>query len=125
VTGRIGIGVLAGLVIGKSIGVFGTAYLTARFTRAHLSPGLDWADILAVAVLSGISFTVSMLISDFAFGPYSAAANIAKIAVLLGSGVAGLIACALLLMRNSHYRRLQMAETQPAGQPRVSHPPPR
>ena len=40
VTGRLGIGVLAGLVIGKSVGVFGTAYLTARFTRAHLSPGL-------------------------------------------------------------------------------------
>jgi NhaA family Na+:H+ antiporter len=114
VTGRLGIGVLAGLVIGKSVGVFGTAYLTARFTRAHLSPGLDWADILAVAVLSGIGFTVSLLISDFAFGPYSAAANIAKIAVLLGSLVASVLACTLLLARNSHYRRLRIAESSPA-----------
>jgi Na+:H+ antiporter, NhaA family len=119
VTSRLGIGVLAGLVIGKSAGVFGMAYLTARFTRAHLSPGLDWADILAVAVLSGIGFTVSLLISDFAFGPYSAAANIAKLAVLLGSLVASMFACALLLARNSHYRRLRMAETTPAGQLRV------
>ena len=119
VTSRLGIGVLAGLVIGKSAGVFGMAYLTARFTRAHLSPGLDWADILAVAVLSGIGFTVSLLISDFAFGPYSAAANIAKLAVLLSSLVASIFACALLLARNSHYRRLRMAEATPAGQLRV------
>jgi Na+:H+ antiporter, NhaA family len=119
VTGRLGIGVLIGLVIGKSVGVFGTAYLTARYTRAHLSPGLDWADILAVAVLSGIGFTVSLLISDFAFGPYSAAANTAKIAVLLASVVASVLACALLLARNSHYRRLRMAEAKPAGQLRV------
>jgi Na+:H+ antiporter, NhaA family len=119
VTGRLGIGVLVGLVIGKSVGVFGTAYLTARFTRAHLSPGLDWADILAVAALSGIGFTVSLLISDFAFGAYSAAANTAKIAVLLASIVASAFACGLLLVRNSHYRRLRMAETKPAGQLRV------
>jgi Na+:H+ antiporter, NhaA family len=116
VTGRLGIGVLAGLLIGKSAGVFGTAYLMARFTRARISPELDWTDILAVAVLSGIGFTVSVLISDFAFGPYSAAANVAKIAVLLAALVAGLLACLLLLMRNSHYARLRMAETKPAGQ---------
>jgi Na+:H+ antiporter, NhaA family len=125
VTGAVGVGVLAGLLIGKTAGVFGTAYLTARFTRAHISPELDWADILAVAVLSGIGFTVSLLISDFAFGPYSAAANVAKISVLLAALVAGLLACALLLLRNSHYRRLRMAETRPAGQLRVSeHPDP-
>ena len=119
VTGRLGIGVIVGLVIGKSVGIFGTAYLTARYTRAHLSPGLDWADILAVAVLSGIGFTVSLLISDFAFGAYSAAANTAKIAVLVASVVASVFACALLMARNSHYRRLRMAETKPAGQLRV------
>lgn len=114
VTSRLGIGVLAGLVIGKAVGIFGTAYLTARFTRAHLSPGLDWADILAAAVLCGIGFTVSLLISDLAFGPYSAAANIAKIAVLVASVLSSMFACALLLARNSHYRRLRMAEAKPA-----------
>jgi len=125
VTGALGLGVLAGLLVGKILGVFGTAYLTARFTRAHISPELDWADIFAVSALAGIGFTVPLLISDFAFGPYSAAANVAKIAVLLAALVAGLLACALLLMRNSHYRRLRMAETKPARQPRVSQRPPR
>ncbi len=111
VTGPIGIGVLAGLVVGKPAGVFGSAYLTARFTRARLSPGLDWADIFAVAVLSGIGFTVSLLISDLAFGPYSAAAGVAKMAVLLASVLASVIACGLLLARNKHYRSLRIDET--------------
>src|SRR5580698_2900450 len=84
-TGRAGIGILAGLIAGKALGVFGGAYLTARFTRGQLSEGLAWADIFAVAVLSGIGFTVSLLISDLAFGPYSAAAGVAKMAVLLAS----------------------------------------
>jgi Na+:H+ antiporter, NhaA family len=110
VTGRIGIGVLAGLIIGKSAGVYGGAYLTARFTRARLSPELTWADVFAVSVLSGIGFTVSLLISDLAFGAYSGSANIGKTAVVMASLVASLVACGLLAARNAHYRRLRAEE---------------
>ena len=122
VTGRIGIGILAGLVAGKTIGVSGGAYLAARFTRGQLSPGITWADILAVASLSGIGFTVSLLISDLAFGAASERAGIAKTAVVLASVVASLIASPLLLARSRHYRRLRAAELGPrelgpAGQP--------
>ena len=109
-TGRGGIGVLAGLIAGKAVGVFGGAYLTARFTRARLSPGLSWADIFAVGVLSGIGFTVSLLISDLAFGEGSARAATAKTAVLVASVLASLLASALLMLRNRRYRQLQAAE---------------
>ena len=109
-TGRAGIGILAGLIAGKSLGVFGGAYLTARFTRGRLSPGLTWSDVFAVAVLSGIGFTVSLLISDLAFGPGSAKAGIAKTAVLLASVIASLLAGGLLMLRNKHHRRLQEPE---------------
>ncbi len=104
-TGRIGLGILAGLIAGKAVGVFGSAYLTAKFTRARLSPDLVWADIFAVAVLSGIGFTVSLLISDLAFGAYSAQADIAKTAVVIASLLASALAIGLLTLRNSHYRR--------------------
>jgi Na+:H+ antiporter, NhaA family len=110
VTGRIGIGVLAGLIAGKSMGVFGGAYLTARFTRARLSPELAWADIFAVSVLSGVGFTVSLLISDLAFGADSSRADVAKTAVVIASVVASLIACGLLIARNAHYRELAALE---------------
>jgi Na+:H+ antiporter, NhaA family len=110
-----GLGVLAGLIAGKTIGVFCGAYLTARFTRAHLSPELDWPDILAVATLSGIGFTVSLLISDLAFGPYSATTDTAKTAVVVASLIAGLLGCTLLGLRNAHYRRLRESEGRPSG----------
>jgi Na+:H+ antiporter, NhaA family len=116
-TGRAGIGILAGLVAGKALGVFGGAYLTARFTRGQLSPGLTWSDIFAVAVLSGIGFTVSLLISDLAFGADSAKADIAKTAVVLASVIASLLACGLLTMRNQHYRRLQAEESAAPASP--------
>ena len=115
-TGRGGIGVLAGLVAGKAIGVFGAAYLTATFTRARLSPGLSWADVFAVAVLSGIGFTVSLLISDLAFGEGSARATVAKTAVVLASLLASVLAFGLLVVRNRHYRELRAAEAAAAAQ---------
>jgi Na+:H+ antiporter, NhaA family len=112
--GRGGAGVLAGLVAGKAIGVFGGAYLTARFSRARLSPGLTWADVFAVAVLSGIGFTVSLLISDLAFGAAAGGhAATAKTAVVVASVLASVLACGLLVLRNRHYRELRAAE---AGQ---------
>jgi Na+:H+ antiporter, NhaA family len=109
-TGRGGLGVIVALVAGKALGVFGGAYLTARLTRARLSPELAWPDVFAVAVLSGIGFTVSLLISDLAFGEGSAFATIAKTAVLLASLVASLIGFCLLARRNRHYRELRTAE---------------
>ncbi|HET9945426.1 MAG TPA: Na+/H+ antiporter NhaA [Actinomycetes bacterium] len=61
------VGVVAGLVIGKFVGVLGGTWLTARLTRAELSSELAWRDVAALALLSGIGFTVSLLIADLAF----------------------------------------------------------
>jgi NhaA family Na+:H+ antiporter len=113
-TGRAGLGVILGLVAGKTLGVFGGAYLTARLTRARLSPELSWSDVLAVAVLSGIGFTVSLLISDLAFGEGAERATIAKTAVILASVLASLIGFGLLTVRNRHYRELKIAEVSGA-----------
>lgn len=109
-TGRGGLGVLLGLIAGKTIGVIGGAYLTATFTHARLSPELSWGDILAVATLSGIGFTVSLLISDLAFGPASNLATTAKTAVVVASLLAGLLGSMLLAMRNRHHRQLRAAD---------------
>lgn len=64
----VALGIVAGLVIGKAVGIFGTTYLMSRFTRATLDSGLAWLDVLGVALLGGIGFTVSLLIGDLAFG---------------------------------------------------------
>ncbi|MFC9931224.1 Na+/H+ antiporter NhaA [Streptomyces sp. NPDC127190] len=100
------LGVVLGLVAGKTLGIFGGTWLTARFTRASLSEDLAWADVFALASLSGIGFTVSLLIGELAFAGDSALTNEVKAAVLTGSLLAAVCATVLLKIRNAKYRRL-------------------
>ncbi|MEV4615750.1 Na+/H+ antiporter NhaA [Kitasatospora sp. NPDC049258] len=100
------LGIVLGLLIGKTIGVFGGTWLAARFTRASLNPQLKWADLFAVATLAGIGFTVSLLISELAFEGDAALTDRAKAAVLVGSLLCATFATVLLKLRNRHYRRL-------------------
>ena len=97
-TEPIALGLMAALVVGKPMGVFGGAWLATRLTRATLPPGVSWRDILAVSALGGIGFTVSMLISDLAFAD-QALVDEAKTAVLVGSLVAAILGAILLAVR--------------------------
>ena len=107
---QIPLAIAAGLFIGKALGVFGGAYLTARFTRAELSDELRWRDIAAVSVLTGVGFTVSLLISELAFTKMPTVLNLAKGGVLLGSLVSALVAVVLLRRRDRFYDQLCSAE---------------
>ncbi|MEU8692600.1 Na+/H+ antiporter NhaA [Streptomyces sp. NPDC048665] len=100
------LGVVLGLVIGKTLGIFGGTWLTARFTRASLSDDLAWADVFAVASLAGIGFTVSLLIGELAFAGDAVLTDEVKAAVLTGSLIAAVCATVLLKIRNARYRRL-------------------
>ncbi|MEW1927524.1 Na+/H+ antiporter NhaA [Streptomyces sp. NPDC088360] len=105
------LGVVLGLVIGKTVGIFAGTYLAARFTRAKLNPELAWADVFALAVLAGIGFTVALLIGELAF-PDPVAAEHIKAAVLIGSLIAVGLAALLIRRRNGVYRRLYDEETR-------------
>ncbi|MEH0930431.1 Na+/H+ antiporter NhaA [Micromonospora sp. CPCC 205558] len=100
------IAIVAGLVFGKSVGIFGSTYLLARFTRAELDEGVTWTDLLGIALLAGVGFTVSLLIGDLAFGSGSTADDRVKVAVLLGSVISAGLAAAVLTRRNAAYRRM-------------------
>jgi Na+:H+ antiporter, NhaA family len=104
-------GVIAGLVIGKPLGVFVTAFLLAKFTHAALDDDLAWRDVLGVSLLAGIGFTVSLLIGELAFGHGTSAGDDVKIGVLVGSVIAGVLASVVLLSRNAAYRRIHRLET--------------
>ncbi|GAA0571356.1 Na+/H+ antiporter NhaA [Kribbella sandramycini] len=104
-TDPVAIGIAAGLLAGKALGVFGGSWLTARFTRAELNSDLAWRDVGAVSVLAGIGFTVALLIAQLAFAGDVAQVERAKAAVLIASVLAALIASALLLRRNRSYAR--------------------
>ncbi|MFE4580815.1 Na+/H+ antiporter NhaA [Streptomyces chartreusis] len=98
------LGVVLGLVVGKTVGIFGGTWLTARFTRASLSDDLEWADVFAVATLAGIGFTVSLLIGELAFAGDATLTDEVKAAVLIGSLIAAILATVLLKIRNAKYR---------------------
>ncbi|MEV7320323.1 Na+/H+ antiporter NhaA [Streptomyces sp. NPDC093970] len=104
------LGVVLGLVVGKTVGIFGGTWLTARFTRASLSEDLAWGDVFAVASLAGIGFTVSLLIGELAFEGDAVLTGEVKASVLTGSLIAALCATVLLKIRNARYRRLVEAE---------------
>jgi len=104
VTSRVAVAVALALVLGKALGVWLAAYGTARFTRAQLSPELGWSDVAGLAVLSGMGFTVSLLLSQLAFGSATLVAE-AKVGVLAGSLVAALLATGLLRRRSDVHHR--------------------
>jgi NhaA family Na+:H+ antiporter len=106
----VALGIVTGLVVGKTVGVLAATWLVHRFTRASLAEGLSWWDVLGLALLAGIGFTVSLLIGELAFGVGSDRTDHVRIAVLLGSLLAAALASVVLRIRNRRYRRLRAAE---------------
>ncbi|GAA4400173.1 hypothetical protein GCM10023168_08680 [Fodinibacter luteus] len=107
---EVAIGIVAGLVLGKLVGVFGTTWLVARFTRARLDDDLAWRDVGGLALLTGVGFTVSLLVGELAFGTGSERDAHVKLAVLTGSLLAATLASVALRLRNRTYRRIAELE---------------
>ncbi|MCH9814977.1 MAG: Na+/H+ antiporter NhaA [Actinomycetia bacterium] len=110
ITNPISIGVIVGLVIGKPVGVVGTAWLVARFTKAKLSDSVAWRDVLAVGFLAGIGFTVSLLIAELAFEEEPASLTSAKLSILVATLIAAACAAVVLKSRNRHYAQVYASE---------------
>ncbi|WP_396929069.1 Na+/H+ antiporter NhaA [Mycolicibacterium sp.] len=100
----IAMGIVAALVVGKTIGVFGTTWLLSAVTRASLDSALRWVDVFGISMLAGIGFTVSLLIGELAYDPGSERLDVVKVAVLAGSLLAAILAAVVLRLRNRHYR---------------------
>ncbi|GAB2780806.1 NhaA family Na+:H+ antiporter [Amycolatopsis magusensis] len=109
-TDPVALGVVAGLVAGKTIGISGATWLLSRFTKAELDDGLGWVDVLGLAMLGGVGFTVSLLIGELAFGAGSEPDDHARVAILVGSLLAALLAAIILRARNRVYRRIHELE---------------
>ena len=99
-------GTALGLVLGKPIGILAATLLVAGFTRASLAPGLTWVDILAVGLLGGIGFTVSLLVGELAFGAGSAHDEHIVLAVLVASATAAVVGGLALWRRDRHHAAL-------------------
>ena len=106
----VAIGIVLALVLGKLVGVLGSTFVMAKFTRAELDDDLAWSDVVGLALLTGIGFTVSLLVGELAFGPGSDRDEHAKLAIIVGSVVAAVLASAVLRRRNAVYRRIHLED---------------
>jgi len=99
-------GVFLGLVVGKPLGIVVATWLLVTLTGARLDASLHWGDVVAVACVGGIGFTVALLIAELSFPAGSASTEAAKAAVLLGSLTAAVLGGTLLALRTrAHARR--------------------
>lgn len=124
-TDSVAIGIVLALVAGKFIGVFGATWLVTKTSKAELDDGLAWVDVAGLALLAGVGFTVSLLISELSFGDDSPHYSHAKVAILAGSVVSALLASIVLRSRNRHYRKIAYVESVDAdgdGVPDVFQP---
>jgi NhaA family Na+:H+ antiporter len=90
--GPVPLGIMAGLFIGKQVGVFAATWLTVTLGIAKKPTGTTWVQIYGASVLCGIGFTMSLFIGTLAFehGEFSFAAQV-RLGVLGGSVLAALL----------------------------------
>lgn len=98
-TERLSLAIILGLLLGKTIGIFGISWVAIRTGLAKRPANLGYRDMFALSVLGAIGFTVSLLVAELALEDYPASAELAKAAVLVTSMAASLIGSALLLRR--------------------------
>jgi NhaA family Na+:H+ antiporter len=77
-------GIIAGLVVGKPLGIVGAAWISIKMKWASLPSGIGWMHLWGAGILAGIGFTMSIFIATLAFSD-PAFTDISKIAVMLGS----------------------------------------
>jgi NhaA family Na+:H+ antiporter len=110
------LGVIAGLVLGKLIGISAGSFAAVRLGVGRLAPGLGRAQVIGGAALSGIGFTLSLFIVDLALEDQPLLAEEARIGVLAASLVAALLGWAIF--------RLTDRRGGSAAKPRVPLDPP-
>jgi NhaA family Na+:H+ antiporter len=99
-------GIVAGLVLGKPIGIMLAALAAVRLKICTLPEEVTWRHVLLLGLLAGIGFTMSIFISNLAFAD-PVLLSAAKFAVLIASGAAGVLG-------------LLLGRLQPRAQPALS-----
>ena len=102
----IAIGIIAGLVLGKAIGITATTFLVTRLPGLRIDDSIRWVDLIGLSFVAGIGFTVSLLVGELSFGAGSESDSQVKVGVLAGSLIAAAIGSVILGARNRHYREL-------------------
>lgn len=102
----VAVAIIAGLLIGKPVGIVGLSWVATRVGLARLPEGVSWSVLTAGGFLAGIGFTMALFIAGLALG--DELLDTAKMGILVASGLAATIGMVLLV-------RLLPAPTEPAA----------
>jgi NhaA family Na+:H+ antiporter len=89
------LGIMAGLILGKQIGVFTASFLAVKLKWAELPSDMTWGRLYGLGWLAGIGFTMSLFIASLAFGQ-SELLPVAKAGILLASLISGTVGAVIL-----------------------------
>ena len=84
------LGILAGLVFGKPLGIFLFSWLTVKLNITKLPEGFTWKRLLGIGMLGGIGFTMSIFITLLAFTDL-AVINTSKFVIVIASSLSGIL----------------------------------
>ncbi len=115
---RAALGIVVGLVVGKLVGIVGTAALLVGLQRADLPDDTSWTQFVGASALAGIGFTVSLFVASLSFpGGGSLDASLgtaARLGILAGSAIAAVVGSAVLLVTGrGALRRPRRADAVP------------
>ncbi len=110
----ISLGIIAGLVIGKPIGIFLFSRLLVGLGIAKLPQNITWRQILCMGTLAGIGFTMSIFTTTLAFND-AAFRDIAMIAILFSAAASLVVSWINFLMAERKTSRLALRQTMAAG----------
>lgn len=95
----LGGGIVAGLVLGKMLGIFGAVWLMVKTGLSSLPDRASWLHILGIGSLAGIGFTVSIFVTELAFSTNDLLTT-AKLSIIIASIISAL--SGLLILRKAH-----------------------
>ncbi|AQG79804.1 Na+/H+ antiporter NhaA [Spirosoma montaniterrae] len=99
-TEPLAVGIMTGLLLGKSLGITLAAWLAIRLKVASLPADVSWRQLIGVSLLAGIGFTMSIFITLLAFPNSTDMQSVAKLAILVASLLAGGFGYGLLRTAN-------------------------
>lgn len=90
VAGNVSLGIIAGLVVGKPLGIFLLALLACKIGVAALPRGVTWKHIVGAGMLGGIGFTMAIFIANLAYKTNAEHLEHAKLAILVASAISAI-----------------------------------
>jgi len=94
-------GIILGLAVGKPVGIFTISFIAVALGLCRLPPDLAWRHVFGGGLLGGIGFTMSIFITNLAFGGQAATVDASKLAILVASLASGVLGYVWLKLRGA------------------------